>query len=97
MFVPRRGPHCPRVIIIRNPPARLELVELVFAVHIRTMEVVREMSTARKVPIYLEVTDSVVPSKIKPIAESKENRACEGPSKSHSVRKQKYYYDENVT
>lgn len=66
-------------MIIHKPPALLELVWFVFAFQMRTMDVVTNMRTAKNVPIYLDVTDLVVPSRMKPIAESKAKKAANGP------------------
>jgi hypothetical protein len=66
-------------MMIQSPPALFELVELVFAFQMRTIDVVTNIRTAKNVPIYLDVTEVVAPSKMKPTAESKAKKAANGP------------------
>lgn len=66
-------------MIIQSPPALFELVELVFAFQVRTIDVVTKIRTAKNVPIYLDVTDVVAPRRIKPTADRKAKKAANGP------------------
>jgi hypothetical protein len=78
-FVPKRGPHCPTVMIIQSPPARFELVQLVFAFQMSTIDVATKIRTAKNVPTYLDITDVVAPRRINPTAERKAKKAANGP------------------